>query len=66
LMVQVDDDRLVIKRRPDSTVALTPVYADGFSSPLGSITFRRDSNGRIVALSVSQDRVWDLRFTRQP
>jgi hypothetical protein len=62
----VEGDRLVVKRRPDSTVALTPVYADGFIASLGWINFRRDSNRRIVGLSVSQDRVWDLRFTRQP
>jgi hypothetical protein len=64
--VQVDGDRLVVKRRPDATTLLTPVYADAFTFPAGTITFRRDSNRRIVALSVSQDRVWDLRFTRLP
>jgi CubicO group peptidase (beta-lactamase class C family) len=66
VIVQVDGDRLVVKRRPDATTPLTPVYADAFTFPAGTITFRRDSNGRIDALSVSQDRVWDLRFTRLP
>ena len=65
LTVSVDGDRLVIRRRPDSTVVLTPVYPDGFSSPLGWIVFQRDGAGRATGLSVSQDRVWDLRFTRQ-
>lgn len=65
LNVVVESDRLVIRRRPDSTVTLTPVYADGFSSALGWITFRRDESNHVVALSVSQERVWDLRFTRQ-
>jgi CubicO group peptidase (beta-lactamase class C family) len=66
LNVVVEGDRLVIRRHPDSTVALTPVYADGFSSALGWVIFRRDASDHIVALSVSQERVWDLRFTRQP
>lgn len=64
LTVQIDGTKLVIKRRPDTTIALTPVYTDGFSSPLGWIVFRRDAAGRIVSLAVSQDRVWDLTFTR--
>lgn len=66
LDVVVEGDSLVIRRRPASTVPLTPVYADGFSSALGWVIFRRDASGRIVALSVSQERVWDLRFARQP
>jgi hypothetical protein len=30
-----------------------------------TIVFRRDAAGRIAAMSVVNDRVWDLRFTRQ-
>jgi hypothetical protein len=33
---------------------------------LGTITFRRASDGRVNELSVKLDRVWDLRFQRQP
>jgi CubicO group peptidase (beta-lactamase class C family) len=66
LTVMAEADRLVILRRPDAILPLTPVFADGFSSALGWVVFRRDRSGRIVALSVSQDRVWDLRFIRQP
>jgi hypothetical protein len=55
----------VLKRRPDTTIALTPEYADAFEAPqLGTVIFRRDTAGRITALSVSQDRVWDLRFQK--
>jgi hypothetical protein len=43
----------------------TPVYADAFSVPqLGLVIFRRES-GKVTALSVVQDRVWDLRFARR-
>ncbi len=64
LDVQVDGTRLAIKRRPDATIPLTPVYTDGFSSSLGWIVFQRNPAGRIVSLAVSQDRVWNLAFTR--
>jgi hypothetical protein len=65
LTAAVDGDVLVIKRRPDVTLRMTPVYADAFAAPqLGLVIFRR-SGGRVTALSVVQDRVWDLRFARQ-
>jgi CubicO group peptidase (beta-lactamase class C family) len=65
LRAEVTEGKLVLKRRPDTTIALTPLYADAFEAPqLGTVIFRRDSGGRITALSLSQDRVWDLRFQR--
>jgi CubicO group peptidase (beta-lactamase class C family) len=66
LDVAVEEGRLVIRRRPDATIPLTPVYADAFSINGGWVRFRRDATGRVVGLSVSQDRVWDLQFARQP
>ena len=66
LTAAVDQGKLVIKRRPDTTIALTAIEKDTFRGSIGSITFRRDAGGNINALSVKQDRVWDLRFTRQP
>ena len=65
LTVALEGERLVVRRRPDSTLPLMPVYGDGFTSAIGWVNFRRDGSGRVVALSVSQDRVWDLRFMRQ-
>lgn len=61
----VQDGTLVLKRRPDTTIRLTPVYADGFRG-LGFIRFHRDATGAVTGFSVSQDRVWDLRFKRMP
>lgn len=62
----VEDGALVLKRRPATTLKLTPMYADVFSGPgLGTVIFRRDAAGRVTAFSVVQDRVWDLRFSRQ-
>ena len=62
----LDGDRLTVKRETAAPVPLTSVFPDGFSSPVGWILMRRDSSGRVTGLSVNGDRVWDLRFTRQP
>ncbi len=62
----VEDGKLVLKRRPDTTIALTPLYADAFSAPgLGTVIFRRDTSGRPIEFSVSQERVWNLSFRKK-
>jgi len=66
LNVTLEDARLVIRGRPDATIVLNPVFRDGFTSGLGWMIFQRDSVGRVVGVNVSGDRVWNLRFTRQP
>jgi CubicO group peptidase (beta-lactamase class C family) len=63
--VAVEQNALVLKRRPDTTIRLTPTYADAFTGSAGTVRFRRQ-NGRVVEFSLVQDRVWDLRFKRQP
>jgi hypothetical protein len=65
LTAVVDGTSLVLQRRPDATFRLAPIYADVFDAPPGIIIFRRDNSGRPVALSIVQDRVWDLRFERR-
>jgi CubicO group peptidase (beta-lactamase class C family) len=60
----VDGDVLVLRRRPNTTVRLSPLYKDAFGGSLGTVLFRRDAAGRVTALSLVQDRVWDMRFTR--
>ena len=62
----VEGDVLVLRRRPDTAIALRPAYAGAFSSALGLfVVFERDASGRVEALTVTQERVWNLRFTRQ-
>src|SRR5207247_2780239 len=62
LTIAIERDSLVVRRRPDTTLKLTPVYNDAFSAPqLGLVIFRRDAAGRATDLSIAQDRVWDLR-----
>ena len=66
LRAVVESGKLVLKRSPDTTIALTPLYDDTFSAGgLGTVFFRRDSAGKVVALSASQDRVWDLHFRKK-
>ena len=66
LEVAVNGNALVVKRRPDTTLALRPIYKDAFSAQgLGLVRFRRDAAGAVTALSVTLDRVWDLRFERR-
>ncbi len=65
LEVAVNGSTLIVRRRPDAVVALRPVYKDAFAGQgLGLVRFRRDAGGRVTSLSVTLDRVWDLRFER--
>jgi CubicO group peptidase (beta-lactamase class C family) len=65
LTVAVSGADLKIARRPDTTLTLQPVYKDAFEAKgLGLIRFRRDGQGRATGLSVTVDRVWDLRFAK--
>ncbi len=65
LTAAIDGTTLVLKRRPETVIRLTPIYADAFSGSIGTVLFRREG-GRVTGLSVVQDRVWDLKFTRRP
>ena len=62
--VVLEQDHLVIHRRPDTTIALTPTYRDGFNSSLGSVRFIHDLSQRVTELSIGEQRVWDLRFRK--
>jgi CubicO group peptidase (beta-lactamase class C family) len=66
LTAAVENHALVLKRRPDTTIALTPLYPAAFSADhgLGTVIFRGDGSGSGSGLSVIQDRVWDLRFRK--
>jgi hypothetical protein len=64
--LSVDGSRLTLRRRPFTSLTLEPLYAGAFDAPgLGLIRFRRDAAGKVTALSVTTDRVWDMRFPRQ-
>lgn len=65
LIARVDNGSLVLSRRPDTRITLRPHSRDRFEAGagLGQVTFHR-KDGVVVAMSVTQDRVWDLRFTK--
>lgn len=65
LRFAVQADRLMVQNRPGTWMALAPTYRDAFTSTLGVIRFLRDASGAITEISVSQDRVWDLRFRKR-
>ena len=68
LFRSVENHALVLKRRPDVTITLTPTYADAFTADhgLGTVIFTRDGSGRASELSAVQERVWNMRFTAAP
>lgn len=65
LVVEVRGESLVMKRRPDTLITLRSHSADRFEAGagLGLITFHR-REGSVIALGITQDRVWDLRFVK--
>ncbi len=64
-VARVREGRLELTQRPATVYPLRPLYADAFDCDIGTIIFRRDARGAVIGLSVSQDRVWDLRFHRE-
>ena len=64
-IARVDNGALVLSRRPDARITLRPHSRDRFEAGagLGQVTFHR-KDGVVVALSITQDRVWDLRVPK--
>jgi CubicO group peptidase (beta-lactamase class C family) len=65
LTAVVDQGGLVLKRRPDTVIKLTAIAPDKFRGSIGTVTFLRNAAGAVEGLSVNQERVWDLRFTKK-
>ena len=61
--VRWDGDQLVFWNRKMETRALNPLFEDGFSAG-GGVIFTRDGPGRIDGFTVSEGRVWKVRFRR--
>jgi hypothetical protein len=64
LRVAVETDALVVHRRPDTRITLTPVYEDVFRSGMGLVRFHRDGSGTVTGIGLRQARVHDIRFQR--
>jgi CubicO group peptidase (beta-lactamase class C family) len=67
LTAVVTNGKLVLQRRPDTTIALTPLYLNAFTagSGLGTVIFETDSDHQVSGLRVVQDRVWNMRFSKR-
>lgn len=65
LTAVIEQDRLVLKRRPDTVLPMVAIGPDRFRSPIGTVTFLKNAAGTVEGLSVNQERVWDLRFAKQ-
>ncbi len=64
LVAVLENDRLVLRQRPDSAFVLRPTYADAFVWERGDVRFLRDPRGGVLGLAISGGRLWDLRFQR--
>ena len=60
----VEDGKLVLRDRYGDRQELEPAYSDAFARGPNTVIFRRDGAGRVTQMSLSQSRVWDLRFER--
>jgi len=62
--VRIENGQLVAWRRPGVTVRLTPIYQDAFETDGGVVWFHRDGSEQIRELSLSRERVFDMRFQK--
>jgi hypothetical protein len=65
LRFAVQGERLMMQNRPGAWLPLVPTYRDAFNSNIGVVRFLRDASSKVVEMSVTQDRVWDLRFRKR-
>jgi CubicO group peptidase (beta-lactamase class C family) len=68
-VVSFDGERLrfTVEDRPEATGPLKPIYKDAFLGPQGLLVrLVFGSGGKVTALRLSNDRVWDLRAQREP
>lgn len=64
--VVLEGKKLVLRRKPDASFALTPLYPDGFLSSIGwLVRFVRNGDGKVSELSLGIGRVRDLRLARR-
>jgi CubicO group peptidase (beta-lactamase class C family) len=60
-----DHLRFTVEDRPEAAGALKPVYKDAFEGPQGLVRLVFGKDGKVTALRLSNDRVWDLRAERE-
>jgi hypothetical protein len=60
----LEEGRLYLRNRWGEGPTLVPMYPDAFRMGGSMAIFRRDSSGRITEVTLSQGRVWDIRFRK--
>jgi CubicO group peptidase (beta-lactamase class C family) len=64
--VEIDGDKLVLKRKKYKPVAFLPVFKDAFTNvSLGVVRFTRDNQNRINGFIASSGRIRNFRFSKQ-
>ena len=64
IVVRRESETLSLWQRPNDSRSVTPVYSDAFTGRGTIVRFRRDAQGRVIGLSLSVGRVYDMRFAR--
>jgi hypothetical protein len=64
--VVLESGALVLRQSPGTRWVLTPAADGRFQFSGGLIGFVRTPDGRASALSVQQDRAWEVAFRRTP
>jgi len=62
--VEIENGTFVLKDRWGQGRLLQPLYPDAFGGGGTTYIFRRDASGGVVEMTLSQGRVWDLRFKK--
>lgn len=65
LTFAVDGNGALLRRRPGTVIRLTPTGPNQYRGSIGDVTIIRSASGAVEALSIKQDRVWDLRFVKR-
>ncbi len=64
--IEIQDDKLIMKRKKNSPAFFMPVFKDAFNNMgLGTIRFTRDPQSHVNGLIISSGRIRHLRFVKQ-
>ena len=63
--VVLEEGRLRVHHRKLETRTLIPTFQDGFTVQGASAVFSRDGSGSVDGFSLSDGRVWNVRFRRE-
>jgi CubicO group peptidase (beta-lactamase class C family) len=64
LTIAVEADKMFIKQRPATSLAMQPIYKDHFDVEGYIVWFTRDKNGKIDGMHVGASRMRDMPFVR--